>query len=207
MASECSSIFTYQHHNRSAEVILKAGDSMEFETERLRMRPIEESDAAAIYPLINDKEISDNMLNIPYPYPEENLVPWIGACREGMENCERYELVMILKETGELMGVCSLLHIDWENKHAEVSYWLGKKYWNKGYTTEAVKQLICMVFREYGLEYIYGCCFARNPASARVMKKAGMRYMTHTRYGVKKGGEDIDVICFDMSLREFLARG
>ena len=179
---------------------------MEFETERLILRPVEDRDAVFLFPLINDKEVADNMLNVPFPYPEKELGTWIAVCREAMEKCERFEFAVHLKEIGSPIGVCSLLHIDWRARSTELAYWLGKKYWRQGYMTEAVKILIDNTYEKFGLDYIFGCCFSHNVASARVMRKAGLKYVSHTREAVQKGNQHLDAIYFEIDLIQHAAR-
>jgi RimJ/RimL family protein N-acetyltransferase len=101
---------------------------MRLETARLILRPLEESDAADLYPIISDPDVTDNLL-IPYPFPEEHMIPWIQARREALEAKERYILSIVLKDTGRAIGVCGLVGVSWKHMNAELVYWLGKQYW------------------------------------------------------------------------------
>ncbi len=176
---------------------------MGLETERLILRPVEEGDAPDLFPLINDPDVAAGLLTMPYPYPEEKLVPWIKTTRAAMSRKERYEMVMVLKETGLPIGACSLNEISWKHLHAEMSYWLGKPYWGQGYMTEAVKRMLAFGFEELGLERIYACCFTDNPASARVLEKAGFGYEGCARHEYKKGDKFVDMLHFGMIREDF----
>ena len=176
---------------------------MRIETERLILRPMEESDADALFPLINDADVAINMLSVPHPYPEDAYVPWIRQSREAMERKEMYETAIVLKETGLPIGACTIMNISWGHMRAEIGYWLGKPYWGQGYMTEAVKGMLRFGFEELGLERIYAICFKRNKASARVLEKAGLKYEGLMRHGVKKGDEFLDVPLFGI-IREDL---
>ncbi|HPP74099.1 MAG TPA: GNAT family N-acetyltransferase [Armatimonadota bacterium] len=162
------------------------------------IRPISRRDAPMLYPLINDPGIAANMLSLPHPYPANVLVPWILKCRESMEKRERFELTMVLKETGQAIGVCSLSRISWEHMNAELGYWLGRPYWGKGYMTEAVTRLVSAGFEVLGLERIYARCFATNPASARVLEKAGLKFEGKGRHEIKKDDRFIDMLHFGL---------
>jgi RimJ/RimL family protein N-acetyltransferase len=80
---------------------------------------------------------------------------------------------MALPETDELIGVVGLV-VRAQDNAAEVGYWLGVPYWNQGYTTEAVRAVIDFAFETMGLNRIAASYLVRNPASGRVMEKAGM---------------------------------
>jgi RimJ/RimL family protein N-acetyltransferase len=168
------------------------------ETERLILRPIEEEDAPALHPLINDPDVAHTLLTVPHPYPEDKLVPWIRGSKQALEKKERFEMTIILKETGLPIGMCGFCQVSWEYLNAEMGYWLGKPYWGRGYMTEAVRRLLVYGFEELGFERIYAQCFDLNPASVRVLEKAGLKHEGCARRAVRKNGEFIDLLNYGM---------
>lgn len=146
------------------------------------------------------------MLSVPYPYPEDQLVPWIRKAADSMQKRERFELTMVLKETESPIGICAFCNIFWEHSSGELGYWLGKPYWGRGYMTEAVKLMLTFGFEELGLERIFGRCFSRNTASARVMTKAGLKYEGHSRLDIRKGDEYLDMLHFGLYKCNYPAR-
>ena len=60
-------------------------------------------------------------------------------------------------------------------KTVEIGYALKKKYWNKGYMSEALKLMIKLMF-ERGVHKISCGAIKENKASIEVMKKCGMLY-------------------------------
>ena len=178
----------------------------ELETVHLVMRPIEERDSPCLYPLINDAEVARTLINVPHPYPEQDFGPWMRECLDAMGRRERLDLAIVLRATGEPIGICSLLHLDWEKQSGQLAYWLGRPYWDQGLMTEAIRRLLEFAFERYGLVYVRGCCLPGNTASARVMKKVGMTYIAHARHAIEKNGEMVDAICYEMSLEDYRAR-
>ena len=176
---------------------------MQLETERLILRPIEESDAPALFPLINDADVAAGMLTIPHPYPEDAYVPWIRKSREAMERREMYEMAIVLKETGLPVGACTFSNISWVHMNAELGYWLGKEYWGRGYTTEAVRSMLAFGFEELGLERTYACCFTDNAASARVLEKAGFKYEGCARHEYRKDDKFMDMLRYGIIRQEY----
>jgi RimJ/RimL family protein N-acetyltransferase len=61
-------------------------------------------------------------------------------------------------------------------QRAELGYWVGKSYWNHGYCTEAARAVVRFAFEDLGLRRVFAQRYRRNPASGRVMQKAGMRH-------------------------------
>ena len=85
-------------------------------------------------------------------------------------------LAIVEKSSGKVIGMinqCNQLNIYMH--YVEVGYAIAPEYWNKGYTTEALKLFINYCF-EKGIYKVYACCIKENTASARVMEKAGMKY-------------------------------
>ena len=176
---------------------------MRLETQRLVLRPFEEADAPALFPIMNDPEVTANLLISP-TFSEEDVAESIGKRIAALESRERYSLAVVLKETGELIGVCSLISVSWEHLHAEVVYYLGKEFWGKGYTTEAARRLVQFGFEELGLERISVGCFVRNKASARIIEKLGFTFEGLARHAYKKDGEFLDELRFGMLREDFI---
>ena len=103
-----------------------------------------------------------------------------------------YELPIRLKSTGELVGVMAVLKVDRKNRNAELGYWIAKKYWNKGFASEAGLRVLEFCFQVLNLERIYAKCIPVNKASSRVMEKMGMKYEGTLRHEVLKENEYLD---------------
>ncbi len=61
-------------------------------------------------------------------------------------------------------------------KDAEIGYWIGQRYWNQGYATEAMEEVIRFAFTEAGIAKIWCQTFDENIQSIRVQEKCGFRY-------------------------------
>ena len=137
------------------------------ETERLILDSIKES----------DKE--DYFINISHD--RKVLETFICRYAETLEAFDfssypgRSDLFAVrLKETGKLIGILTLF--DEKEGSCEIGYGIGSRYWNHGYTTEAVQRFLEYLFTERGLHTVYASFFTGNDASRRVMEKCGMRY-------------------------------
>ena len=144
------------------------------ETERLVLRPFQISDAARVKTLAGAYEIYTTTLNIPHPYENGMAEKWIASHASQFYQGDRVSLAITLKADGVLIGAIGL-HATLRHQRAELGYWIGVPYWGSGYCTEAAIAII-----RYGLDVmnyhrITSAHMECNPASGRVMEKAGMR--------------------------------
>ncbi len=156
-------------------------------TERLILRPFELSDAPRVAELCADREIAANTLVIPHPYSLGDAESWLATHRASFEAGTHGALAITLRDGGELAG-CVGLTIERAHDRAELGYWIGRAFWNRGYATEASRAAIRHGFVSHGLERIFASHFLRNPASGRVLEKCGMRFEGIARRYVKKWG-------------------
>ncbi|MHB0964366.1 MAG: GNAT family N-acetyltransferase [Gemmatimonadaceae bacterium] len=143
-------------------------------TERLELRPFLLSDAKNVQLLAGDREVADTTLAIPHPYLDGMAESWI-VTHEGAWTRHESATLAITEADAGLVGAISL-RIELPQRRAELGYWIGVPYWGRGYATEAARAMIEFGFRRLSLHRIYAHHFARNPASGRVMEKAGMQH-------------------------------
>lgn len=79
-----------------------------------------------------------------------------------------------LKDTHEVIGSISAITISKKHFTAELAYCYGSKFWGNGYATEALRTVIDYLLNDCGFYLIEARHISGNPASGRVMEKAGM---------------------------------
>ncbi len=166
-------------------------------TQRLVMRPFENSDAELVEILLNDKEIASNSRSIDYPYPAGDALKWIARHQIMWNNGDSYNFAIRLNASDQLIGSIGL-DANKLDHSAELGYWLGREFWNCGFCTEAAKRVVEFGFETIGLHRITSHHFARNPASGRVLEKAGMTKEGRLRSHVRKWGVFEDVVLYGM---------
>lgn len=97
------------------------------------------------------------------------LQSWIKAYETGSCNW-----IVQLKNTGEVIGSISVISMSEKHLTAEIGYCYGSAFWGNGYATEALKAIIDYLLNECGFYLIEASHISGNPASGRVMEKAGM---------------------------------
>ncbi len=159
------------------------------------LRPFELSDAETLEILINDREIAANTRTIDYPYPKGEGAEWISHHpRLWIEGKSAIFAICDLG-SGQLMGAVGL-EVSEPNQHAELGYWLGRDYWNRGFCTEAAQAVVKYGLTEMGLHKVHAHFLSRNPASGRVLEKIGMIQEGYLRGHVRKWGVFEDVVCY-----------
>ena len=146
----------------------------EIKTDRLILRPIGNRDAQNISTLAGDIEIARMTSAIPYPYPVISAEFFIMTNRENRRRGLCYNYAVTLRDNDQLMGVVGVFRRA-EGAALELGYWLGKPYWNHGYTTEACAAILREARQHLGVTRIIAGVFVDNPASLKVLKKLGFK--------------------------------
>ena len=142
----------------------------EIATPRLRLRPLRTRDAGLIALYGSDRRVAWTTARIPHPYPPGAAEAFIERVTAPGSTERSWAL-----DTGDdagngLVGVIALWpKVDGE---AEIGYWVAPAFWNTGYASEAVEALL-PVAAEAGWRELVAEVFQDNPASARVLTRAG----------------------------------
>ncbi|MEW6732375.1 MAG: GNAT family N-acetyltransferase [Acidobacteriota bacterium] len=174
------------------------------ETTNLTLRPFDLADAPIVQRLAGEKEIASTTLNIPHPYEDGLAEQWISTHQGEFDKGEKVIFAITVREEG-LIGAVGLV-INQQHERAELGYWVGKRYWNKGYCTEAARVVIQYGFEVLGLNRIHATHLQRNPASGRVMQKIGMCYEGLRREHIKKWNIFEDIAEYGILRKEYEAQ-
>lgn len=119
---------------------------------------------------LNDKEVLKTLHDIQYPFTLNASKKHI---QESMHNKDKYEFAIILEN--KLVGGIVLENPNSNKKIFEVGYYISRPYWGKGIATEALKILSKYAFNTLKLRKIWAGIISHNPASGRVLEKAGFK--------------------------------
>src|SRR5688500_9505126 len=102
-------------------------------TARLILRPLALADAPAIQTLLQEREIAENVLHVPHPYPDGEAERFIAMVDE--LTAENFYEVFAIERRDE-PGLIGAVWLEKEGAgRASIGYWLGKPYWGQGYMT------------------------------------------------------------------------
>ena len=144
-------------------------------TERLLLRPLEMTDAEAIYEYSRKPEVSRFLIFETHRSIEDTYT-FLRKALQWREEGTNLVFGITLRDSGKLIGACGLHHYEQDHKSMELGYVLDLPYWNQGFMTEAVTAVIANTFASTNLHRICAHHYPGNDASGRVMEKAGMRY-------------------------------
>ncbi len=173
---------------------------MIIETERLYLREMTEADYPDLCEMIQDEE---TMYAYNGAMSDRESREWL---ERQLARYERYGFgfwAVCLKETDEMVGQCGLTMQPWQDTEVlEIGYLLKKKYWHRGYATEAAVACKKYAFEVLGAEEVCSIIRDTNTASQRVALRNGMTKqdswvkhyrgvdMPHDRFVVRKSAKD-----------------
>jgi RimJ/RimL family protein N-acetyltransferase len=143
---------------------------MELLSGNVRLRPLLLSDATQIVPLANNEKVSCNLRDgFPNPYTQSDADVFLSKFAD-----QDPTYFFAIEYQGVYVGNISLVPgQDVYRRSAEIGYFIGEPFWNKGIVTTAVKMICDYGFKQLGIVRIHTGVFEYNAASMRVLEKCG----------------------------------
>lgn len=177
------------------------------ETPRLYLRPFTEDDLDDIYEYTSREDVT-------------RYLPWDVRTRQETQEVLRdkkqrtslkalndiYNLAVILKENGKVIGELLLFLRSIEWRQGEVGYVFNPNYHGRGYATEAAQVMLQLGFETFNFHRIYARCDPRNTSSWKLMERLGMRREAHFIHNEIFKGEWGDELIYAILEREWRAK-
>ncbi|MFC4723492.1 GNAT family N-acetyltransferase [Geojedonia litorea] len=152
----------------------------EIQTDRLVLREITFADKDELFELHTDPDVQKHT-GEPVVESLEEIEQSITGRLHDYKTYGFGRLAVIEKGTNAFIGWAGLAYLP-EFDKIDIGYRLKKKYWGKGYATEASIAIINYAFNVLQLEQIIAIAMPENKASIKVMEKIGMTYDKHAPY-------------------------
>lgn len=166
------------------------------ETPRLLLRPFCPEDAAAMYRnWASDRSVTE-FLTWPAHSSEAISAAVLSDWTEQYKDPKYYQWAIVLRELGEPIGSLAVVNLDDSLEKAEMGYCIGKQWWHRGITSEALEAVICYLFEEVGINRIEAKHDVNNPNSGGVMKKCGMQFEGTARQNGRNNRGICDLCCW-----------
>ena len=166
---------------------------MQLTLERCTIRPWRLDDAQSLARHANNRKVWIALRDIfPHPYTIEDANTFLKS----VINSEPVTLFCVEANGAAVGGIGIRIGTDVHRRTAELGYWLGEEFWGGGIMTEAVGAFTDFCFQNFSLRRIYAEPFANNPASARVLEKAGFTFEGRLKNNVLKGGKLLDSLLY-----------
>jgi ribosomal-protein-alanine N-acetyltransferase len=154
------------------------------ETTRLILRPLNAGDWSAVNAILTDPETTRYMHFGQWTVAQRRSWFDTSVDAAGKPIVDSIQWIIATKETREAIGWFGIGASSNPEADGDTSfgYLLARPYWNHGYMTEALRAVFAFEFDTLGASRLRATCDVENPASARVMEKAGMTRIK-TDYG------------------------
>jgi len=166
--------------------------TQEIVTDRLILRRFTLEDAENMFNnWANDPEVTKYLRWPPHSDVDATrklLAEWI-AC---YDDPAYYSWAIALKENDVVIGSLGIMGVSEIDEAGEIGYCIGKKWWGKGFMTEALNAVISFGFEQAGFNRLEAGHSIHNPASGCVMQKAGMTLegIARQKYKANLGFQD-----------------
>jgi len=146
------------------------GSPAVLETPRLLLRKPVQADAPAIFEAYaGDPEVTRYLTWKAHARLDETRA-WLLKALTGWDEMTTLVWVITMRPTSEVIGAVELRL----EAQANLGFVLGRRYWNRGYMTEAVRAVIAWALGREEVERVWALCAVENTASSRVLEKAGL---------------------------------
>ena len=174
-------------------------------TERLLLRKFKLTDSEMMFKnWANDPEVFKFFRRNPHnelSETEEVIKKWVNEYEDG--HC--YNWAIELKKMSEIIGQISIVDFNEKFSSCEVAYSIGRKFWGKGITTEALKAVINYMIKEVNINRFEARFNTKNIASGKVMEKAGMKYEgTLREVKINRNGDYYDMSVYSILRSDIL---
>lgn len=179
---------------------------MQIITERLLLRPIHRNDASAMFAYRSDK--LTNQFQGWIPETSEDMIDFIQnkVCAMMNRPGTWFQVVIINRENGAIIGDTGIHFTDQESKQAELGCTIDKKYHGQGYATEAMTAVINLLFNELNKHRITASIDPRNTASIKLVERLGFRLEAHFRESFFSNGIWVDDLVYALLENEWKMR-
>ena len=171
-------------------------------TTRLRLRPVAQTDAAALFAIFSDPRVARFLSRPPWPDMDAAHAR-IARDMDAMHGGKYLSLGMERLDNGQLVGECSLFNLMEQCRRAEIGYSLGFAAWGQGFMHEALSALLTHGFADMKLNRVEADIDPRNLASAKSLERLGFQKEGHLRERWIVDGEVSDTGLYGLLARDW----
>jgi RimJ/RimL family protein N-acetyltransferase len=157
------------------------------------VRSWEWKDRDSIVRHANNRNVWINLRDrFPHPYTKKDATTWLDIV-VGTKPETNFAIAVNDEAVG---GIGFSVQPDVGHRSAEIGYWIGEEFWGRGIASEALHAVSEYAFANHDLCRLFAHVFEWNPASARVLEKAGYVFEGSMRKSVTKDNQTIDQLVY-----------
>ena len=166
---------------------------MELKLKRCTIRDYRLSDAESLARHANNRKVWLGLRDaFPHPYSIDDAKNFLTGSIAGLPRIH-----FCIEINSEAVGGLGLRPGQDVHSHtAEFGYWLGEEFWGRGIMSEIVPAFADYCFKEFSLKRLFAMPHSSNPASARVLEKAGFVLEGRLKNNVIKDGQILDSLVY-----------
>lgn len=159
--------------------------------DKVVLRELTEADIPKLAEYANNEKVSINLRDaFPHPYNMDDAIRFVE-----MVNRQNPKTFFAIEYEGNYAGNISLVWgSDVYRKSAEIGYFIGEPFWNKGIATKAVRMITKFGFKKLDIVRIHTGVFEFNKASQRVLEKCGYEKEGVFKKSICKKGKMYDEV-------------
>ena len=172
---------------------------MKIKFDKYKIRSFHSTDKEALIKYANNFNIAKNLRDsFTYPYTEKDAELWLTVALN-----QNPELNFAIANEVELIGGIGLMpQQDVYRFSAEIGYWLAEPFWGNNIATNALIAMTKFAFENFNFNRLYANVFEFNPASEKVLQKAGYKFEGRMRKAVYKNGKFLDQMIYSILKEE-----
>jgi len=168
------------------------------------LRSVRKDDLQNLLKWCDDPEMLQNMY-LYLPISEFSEEKWIEAASSSEANDAIFVIEISVEGQSVAIGTCAVNKINWKDRNAEIGIIIGeKKYWDKGYGSEALSLLVNYGFSQLNLHRIWAWVFEFNYKRIPLFQRIGLQQEGCLRSAIFKNGRYWDIAILGLLKNEWL---
>ena len=144
------------------------------------------------------------MLRMPFPYTIQDAQDWLSQTDNSVSSGEAAIFSICLIDSDEMIGSIELRNINKTQMNAELGYWLAKRHWAKGISTESLRLILRYGFETLGLHRVFACAHDINIASSKLLTSAGFDQEGTMREAYLREGHWHNICVFSLLQKQYV---
>lgn len=181
----------------SSNILVNAKELPTIATERLSVRELRDADVPALFAIFSNPEVMRYWSILPLSDVEE-ACQMLADIRVQFQRKNFFKWGVARKDDDLVIGICTLFHVEFDHRRAEVGYALGRDHWSKGYMQETLRALLNFCFTELNLHRIEADVDPRNASSIKTLERLGFKREGYLRERWHVGEEIQDAFFYGL---------
>ena len=161
---------------------------------RLVLRPYHPDDAPGVYQAVvrSKAELSRWFDWCTPEYSIQDAEGWLQSHPGAWEDGEIYGFAIVDPDSRQFLGGCALNRIQWDNKTANLGYWVRTDRNGQGIASDAALAVARFGIERLSLRRVEIITAVQNSGSRRVAEKTGAKFEGILRQRIKIGDRNVD---------------